>query len=272
MGGQAHIIGVTGSPGSGKSTLVNALSKSLAADSKKVAILAVDPSSPFSGGAILGDRIRMAETANLDNVFIRSLATRGYLGGLSKSSFDAIQLCDSAGFDYIIIETVGVGQAEIDIAKIAHTCLLVLVPGMGDGVQAMKAGVLEIADSFILNKADKDGIDRLKKDIRMMLSLASVKPSWEPNIIETVAVESKGIDKVKDEIVKHRKWLTSTSEGFEKQVKIMETQLVRLLGSKVTEKLFVGAGDLISAAKDCVERKSDPYTLIDLEIEKLGLR
>lgn len=205
----AYIIGITGAPGVGKSTLVNQLASSLSATGKRVAVLAVDPSSPLTGGAILGDRIRMADAASRENIFIRSMASRGALGGLAPQTSKLVHVLASAGFDYVVIETVGVGQSEIEIARTAKTVLLVLAPGMGDGVQALKAGIIEIADIFVINKADYDGVDRLRKELRAMLSLAD-DHSLMPEIIETVGTEGRGIDKLIEAIQAHQK---NVSEG-----------------------------------------------------------
>ncbi|MGB8421548.1 methylmalonyl Co-A mutase-associated GTPase MeaB, partial [Paraburkholderia sp.] len=190
------VIGVTGNPGAGKSTVVNALIAAWREMGKRVAVLAVDPSSPFSGGAILGDRIRMNRHFADDGVFIRSMATRGTLGGLSRATFDSVRICGAAGFDIIMVETVGVGQDEVDIARLADSTLVVLVPGMGDDVQAIKAGILEIADVFLINKADKEGVPALEKSLRQMMSLVPAHGSWEPPGVKAVAATGEGIDKL----------------------------------------------------------------------------
>ncbi|HYT49345.1 MAG TPA: methylmalonyl Co-A mutase-associated GTPase MeaB, partial [Pyrinomonadaceae bacterium] len=194
--GRALIIGITGAPGAGKSSLVDKLAALYRAKGERVGIIAVDPSSPFSGGAILGDRIRM-QTLSLDKgVFIRSMATRGYLGGLARASVEAVAVLDAAGFDKIIVETVGVGQDEIEIAKTADVCVVVLVPGMGDDVQTMKAGIMEIGDVLVINKADRDGVLRTEKELEALLSLSVRADEWQPPIVKTVAIESKGIEEL----------------------------------------------------------------------------
>src|SRR5436189_4861067 len=191
--GRALIVGITGAPGAGKSSLVDKLAAFYKNNGDRVGIICVDPSSPFSGGAILGDRIRMA-TLGLDkNVFIRSMATRGNLGGLARSTVEAVAILDAAGYDKIIVETVGVGQDEIEIAKTADVCVVVLVPGMGDDVQTMKAGIMEIADVLVINKADRDGVLRTEKELQALLSLAMRDDEWQPPIVKTVAIENKGL-------------------------------------------------------------------------------
>jgi len=200
--GQAHIVGITGNPGSGKSTLVAALVAYWRAAGKRVGVVAVDPSSPFSGGAVLGDRVRMSEHALDEGVFIRSLATRGHLGGLSRSATDIVMVLDAMGYDPILLETVGVGQDEIDVVKVAHTTAVVVVPGLGDEIQAIKAGLLEIADIFVVNKADLDGARKAEKDLRMLQSLGA-KPEREVPIVATIATSREGIGPLADAIAAH---------------------------------------------------------------------
>src|SRR5690606_23380669 len=192
--GRARIIGITGSPGAGKSSLVDKLAAFYKAKGEKVGIICIDPSSPFSGGAILGDRIRMGALGLDQNVFIRSMATRGNLGGLSRATVDAVSILDAAGFDKVIVETVGVGQDEVEIVKAADISVVVLVPGMGDDIQAIKAGIMEIGDVFVINKADRDGVLRTQKELELLLSLAHRPDMWNPPIVKTVATENKGIE------------------------------------------------------------------------------
>lgn len=205
--GRAHIVGVTGAPGVGKSTLVNQLALSLRRRGYRVGILAVDPSSPFTGGAILGDRIRMQDSVMDDGVFMRSLATRGHLGGLSRATFGAVTLLDAAQFDIIVIETVGAGQSEVEIMQLAHSTMVVLAPGLGDDIQAIKAGILEIGQVFVVNKADRDGADHTVRAIRGMLTLGMEHPEWFPPIVKTVAEHGEGLDELLEALDKHRSWL-----------------------------------------------------------------
>src|SRR5216117_1281061 len=194
--GKALVIGITGAPGAGKSTLVDRLAAHYRAAGESVGIIAVDPSSPFTGGALLGDRIRMQNMATDPGIFIRSMASRGHLGGLSKATVDAVAILDAAGYNKIIIETVGVGQDEVDIVKAADVTVVVLVPGMGDDIQAIKAGIMEIGDVFVINKADREGVYSTEKELEALLSLAARSDDWQPAIVKTVATENKGIDEL----------------------------------------------------------------------------
>ncbi len=260
--GKAHVVGITGSPGAGKSTLVDAIAVEWRKRGKKVGIIAVDPTSPFSGGAILGDRIRMSRVSEDASVFIRSMATRGSLGGISRATIDAVQILDAAGFDLILVETVGVGQAEVDIVRTADTCIVVLVPGMGDSVQAIKAGILEIADVFTINKADREGADSLHKDIRVLLSLSEhAEGEWAPLIVQTVATEQKGITELIESLQAHATWLAKAPGGKEKRLQILEHSIRQIAQDLMTEKLFQGrASDLRRMASECLERRDDPYS------------
>jgi len=230
----ARVIGVTGSPGSGKSTLTDKLIAQARKQGKKVAVLAVDPTSPFSGGAILGDRIRMMDWHKDPDVYIRSMATRGHLGGLAAASLQVLSLLDSYGFDVIFIETVGVGQSEVDIVRVADSTLLVLTPGQGDGVQAFKAGIMEIADIFVINKFDLPGAERLKREIRAALELGQpVKEGWELGIFEAIATKNIGISEIYSEIDKHHEFLKNNSK-----LKTLRQQRARFeISSLLTEQL-----------------------------------
>jgi LAO/AO transport system kinase len=263
--GRAHVVGVTGAPGAGKSTLVDQLAREWRSRGKKVAILAVDPTSPFSGGAILGDRIRMSHTSEDPSIFIRSMATRGSLGGLSKATLDTIQILDAAGFDLILVETVGVGQAEVDIVRTADTVLVVLVPGMGDSVQIIKAGILEIADLFVINKADRDGADMLHKDLRILLSLAETGADrWEPLIARTIATSGTGASEVVDGVQRHSEWVRNSALGKKKRLEILEHNILQLLTEITLERSLSAKRPLLKELVEaCYERKIDPYSAVD---------
>jgi LAO/AO transport system kinase len=267
--GHAHIVGLTGSPGVGKSTVTAALVRWYRSEGQRVGVLAVDPSSPFSGGALLGDRIRMQDHATDDQVFIRSMASRGHLGGLAWATPQALRILDAAGFDVILIETVGVGQAEVEIASLADSSLVVVAPGLGDSIQAAKAGILEIADVFIVNKSDRPGTQEVIRDLRTMLAMASYRPGeWKPPIIATTAPSGEGISDVAAAIDKHRSWLADSGElGDRRQARAREeisaialTALRRRMGglpgeSRLAElagRVAAGELDLYSAADELI--------------------
>src|SRR6478672_368977 len=210
--GRARIVGITGSPGSGKSTLVAAMAKHYRKSGKRVGIIAVDPTSPFTGGAILGDRIRMTDLYTDRGVFIRSMATRGFLGGLAKATNDVVDLLDAAGFDIVLVETVGVGQDEVEVVRTVQTNMVVLVPGMGDDIQAIKAGIMEIGDVFVVNKADRPGADKTVNDVTMMMSLVEEHGDWVPPIVKTVASKAEGIGDLDEAITKHFDYLAKSGE------------------------------------------------------------
>jgi LAO/AO transport system kinase len=265
--GHARVIGVTGAAGAGKSTLVDCVARRWRERGETVAILAVDPSSPYSGGALLGDRIRMQALYTDPGVFIRSMATRGRMGGLARATHDAVDVLDAAGFDRVLLETVGVGQDEVEIVESADTVLVVVMPGIGDDVQVIKAGLMEIADVFVLNKADRDGASLLHKDLEQMLGLAERtdgepgRRRWEPPIVDTVASREEGIDELLSEIERHRAWLEDTG-GLDRRRRGHLALRVRNL---LAERLLTAAED--AGFADAVERASadgtDPYDVAD---------
>lgn len=232
--GHARLVGVTGPPGAGKSTLVDRMATALRSAGDTVGILAIDPTSPFSGGAILGDRIRMQSHYTDDGVYIRSMATRGAMGGLAPATHDAVDILDAAGFDWILVETVGVGQDEVDIVRSVDTVVVVTLPGLGDDIQAIKAGLMEIADVFVINKADREGVDRSKHDLELMISMAE-KPPWRPPILTTVASRGEGIEEVLDEVRRHREWLLETGEIRERRKTHLRLRVENLLKERMLE-------------------------------------
>ncbi|WP_030155250.1 methylmalonyl Co-A mutase-associated GTPase MeaB [Glycomyces sp. NRRL B-16210] len=249
-GGDAQIIGITGSPGVGKSTLVSALIGAWREAGLRVAVLAVDPSSPFTGGAILGDRVRMADHALDAGVYIRSVATRGHLGGLAATTGAAVRLLEGLGFDVVIVETVGVGQAEVEIASLADTTLLLLAPGMGDGIQAVKAGVVEIADVYVVNKADRPGADGAVRDLRAMMSLVRREPGeWRQPICTTVASEAKGVDDLVAAIAKHHDWLAGADRLADKRRRRAAAEIRARVDAALRERYRVSE-DLAEAVAD----------------------
>ncbi len=267
--GRAYVVGITGAPGVGKSTLVDQMVTHLRKAGSTVGVLAVDPTSPFSGGAILGDRVRMQRHSMDEGVFIRSMATRGYFGGLTQSTRSAIDVLDAMGKNYIIVETVGVGQDEIDIVQSAHTTIIVLIPGMGDDVQALKAGILEVGDIFVINKADREGAERTVNDIRLMIEMDEkrYKDGWKPPILTTQAVFDKGIKEMLDEIEKHRAFVTSCPErqSMLKYEKV-RNDLSEMIKDKVVHEVLddiVHSGEFEEALQLIMKREIDPYTACD---------
>ena len=257
--GRARILGITGAPGAGKSTLTDKVVKHYLDQGKKIGIVAIDPTSPFSGGAILGDRIRMNDLTLNENVFIRSMGTRGSLGGLSKKTADVVKLMDAFGMDLVIIETVGVGQSEVDIVKNADTTLVVLVPGLGDDIQAIKAGILEIGDVFAINKADRDGCDRLNVEIEMMLDLDSREVKWRPPIKRTVASKDQGVDELIEALDEHFELDARRAERTRDEIIAMINEQI---GRYVAEKI-VTSDEFNSQVAAVNERTSDPYTVVN---------
>ena len=264
--GRATVIGITGAPGAGKSSLVDKLALYYKDQGDKVGIVCVDPSSPFSGGAILGDRIRMA-TLGLDkNVFIRSMATRGNLGGLSRATVDAVAILDVAGYGKIIVETVGVGQDEVEIVKTADVSVVVLVPGMGDDIQAIKAGIMEIGDVFVINKADREGVLRTQKELEALLALAHRPDMWNPPIIKTIATESKGIDDLATAVTKYLDFRTSSDRTDDRRKAIARWRLTELLQERLLNDVLSrnGTGEkLESLAEKIADKSIDPYSAVE---------
>jgi len=287
--GNAYILGITGSPGSGKSTFISTLTRTLVQQGKKIGIIGVDPTSPLSGGALLGDRIRMKEHFSLGNVFIRSMANRGQLGGLARATEDVIKILDAYGCDVIIVETVGVGQSEVDIFKSAHTVVVLLVPGLGDGIQAIKAGIMEITDIFVVNKMDLEGADRKVAEIKMMLELninykyESSKISeqfakvlqWTPEVIKVNSQTGENFEELMEKISQHREFLEKTgiiSNYYKNRIK---TETLQILKHKLTEKVE----DLLNSDEkveefinEVIDRTLDPYSMANLIIKMLGLK
>ncbi|MGZ3591911.1 MAG: methylmalonyl Co-A mutase-associated GTPase MeaB [Thermodesulfobacteriota bacterium] len=265
--GRAYIIGITGPPGSGKSTLVDKMIDILRKDGKSVGIVAVDPTSPFSGGAILGDRIRMQRHATDEGVFIRSLATRGCLGGLTRSTQDIINVMDAMGKDIILVETVGVGQDEVEVVNTAHTSIVVLVPGLGDDIQAIKAGIIEIGDLFVINKSDREGADKTERDLRMVLEIGRRRDDgWEPLIYKTEAISGKGVFELVYGIYRHKQALEQ-SQGWEKKLRERtKTTFLEILGTEVMSHFIEKMekeGEWDKIIDDLKNRRTDPYSMAE---------
>jgi LAO/AO transport system kinase len=273
--GRATVIGLTGPPGVGKSTSTSLLVSAFRAQGKRVGVLAVDPSSPFSGGALLGDRVRMQDHATDRDVFIRSMATRGHLGGLAWATPQALRVLDAAGFDVVLVETVGVGQSEVDIVSLADTTLVLLAPGMGDGVQAAKAGILEVADVFVVNKADRDGAEQVVRDLKYMISLGRREhegPSWRVPVVPTVAARGEGIDDVVGAIAEHREWMAAHGELERRRIARAGREVEAIAVTRLRDQIgdLRGGDALDQLAKQVMAGQLDPYTAADSLVEGIG--
>lgn len=270
--GRSYVVGVTGPPGAGKSTLVDVMARLWRAEGRTVGIVAVDPSSPFTGGAILGDRIRMVSIGTDPGIFIRSLATRGHLGGLSQAASEVVKVLDASGKDIIIVETVGVGQAEVEIAGLAHTTAVVVVPGMGDDVQAIKAGILEIGDVFVVNKADREGADRAVMELEVMLDLAN-RRGWRPPIVKTIAQTGDNVGGMVAAIERHRRHLTESGALEKRRMAQGEHELRELVGRFASARILGRAeesGDFATLAQRVATRGLDPYSAAEEILAKHG--
>jgi LAO/AO transport system kinase len=272
--GTAYLTGVTGAPGTGKSSLVDRLAAHYRKQHHQVGVIAVDPTSPYSGGAILGDRVRMQGHAGDSGMFIRSMATRGFLGGLARAAAEVALLLDSAGKTQVLIETVGVGQDEIDIVRLADCVLVVMVPGLGDDIQNMKAGLMEIGDIFVLNKADREGSDRLDQQLHAMLSLVMPREGWHPPVIRTVATENKGIAELAEAVEKFRVHFEASGERRRKHVEHWKSRLLDLLESRLLQRALGdrnGEKRLAELAEAVADRKKDPFTAVNEILSSAGL-
>ena len=271
--GRATLIGMTGAPGAGKSTLVDQMAREYRKQRKTIGIIAVDPTSPFSGGAILGDRIRMQAHYADPGIYIRSMATRGSLGGLASTTADVATVIDASGRDLVMIETVGVGQDEVDIVGLADVTVVVLLPGMGDDVQTIKAGIMEIADVFVINKADRDGAERVEREIRAMQSLSVRSDSWVPPIVKTVATEGSGISDVVSAIEQYREYLIEGSAGDHRRVANWRKRITEMLRDALFRRVvvdYLGDGEADRLAAEVAEHKRDPYSLVEQIVGELG--
>jgi len=271
--GNALLIGLTGSPGAGKSTLVDQVAREYRKEGKTIGIVAVDPTSPFSGGAILGDRIRMQSHYADAGIYIRSMATRGSLGGLASTTADVATVLDASGRDLVVIETVGVGQDEVDIVRLADVTIVVLVPGMGDDVQTIKAGIMEIADIFVINKSDRDGAERVEREVRAMQSLAMRQDNWTPPIVKTVASEGTGVAELVAAIQKYREHLEQSDRARTRRIENWRGRITQMLRDALFQKVlsyYLSEGEATRYAAEVAEHKRDPYSLVEKIVDELG--
>ena len=273
--GRALVIGITGAPGAGKSTLVDRLASLYRSRDERVGIIAVDPSSPFTGGAILGDRIRMQNMATDPGIFIRSMAARGHLGGLARATVDAVAILDAAGYNKVIVETVGVGQDEIDIVKAADVTVVVLVPGMGDDIQAIKAGIMEIADVFVINKADREGVLRTERELDSLLSISERPDGWKPLVVKTVATEDNGLDHLAEAIAAYADFVGSHRDvNDNRRASIAQHRIVEMLRDRLLKLALqkgVNQEELRDMAQSVADRRRDPYSVVEEIISRLGI-
>jgi len=269
--GHARILGLTGAPGAGKSTLVDQLAKVYRKQNQTVGIIAVDPTSPYSGGAILGDRIRMQDHFSDPGIYIRSMATRGSLGGLARATADVSTVLDASGRDLIMIETVGVGQDEVDIVRLADITIVILVPGMGDDVQSIKAGIMEIADIFVINKSDREGAERVQREIRALQSLATRGDGWVPPIVKTVASEGQGVAELAAAIAEFEAYLKRENLALQRNIQNWQERLIEMLRDALLDKAReqLGVRDVRQLAAQVAEHKRDPYSLVEEIVGKL---
>ena len=272
--GRAYRVGITGAPGTGKSTLVDRLAGFYRGHKQTVGIIAVDPSSPFTGGAILGDRVRMQGHATDSGIFIRSMATRGYLGGLAQATGDTALLLDAAGKEMILVETVGVGQGEIEIVRLADCTIVVLVPGMGDDVQSLKAGLMEIGDIFVLNKSDREGAGRFEQQLRAILQIVPERDGWKPPVVRTIATENKGIAELGEQIALFRMHFDQAAERRAREIAHWKEWLLRLLESRLMERVVgehMDEAQFEKLAAEVAARKKDPYAAVNEILARAGL-
>jgi GTPase len=272
--GKARVVGLTGAPGAGKSTLVDQLARFYRMENYSIGIIAVDPSSPYTGGAILGDRIRMQEHFSDPGIYIRSMATRDSLGGLARTTADVTSVLDASGRDVILLETVGVGQDEVDIVRLADITIVILVPGMGDDVQSIKAGIMEIADIFVINKSDHAGAERVEREIKALQSLSARNDSWTPPVVKTVASEGKGIEELAEAIRQFGEHLKKEDLAHKRSVQNWQERLLEMLRDALLEKARVQLqdGQLSRYAEEVAEHKQDPYTLVEEIVGKLATK